>query len=250
MISFNSLGKSGRLGNQMFQYAALRGIASKHGYSYSIPYSLFVNPWTDHQLNTCFKLNKNIVYGTTNNKTINESSFSFDEYIFNNCPDNIDISGYFQTEKYFAHIKNEIIKDFTFRINFDKPFNEYIALHIRRGDYINQPNYHPVCSIDYYMNALSIIQDDIPTVIFSDDINWCKENIKANIYMENTTNIQDLYLMTQATHNVIANSSFSWWGAWLNQNPNKIVVSPKVWFGPSYSHYIMDDIRPSEWIQL
>lgn len=250
MISFNSLGRSGRLGNQMFQYAALRGIASKHGYSYSIPYSLFVNAWTDHQLNTCFKLNKNIVYGATNNKTINESSFSFDENIFNNCPDNIDISGYFQTEKYFAHIKNEIIKDFTFRINFDKPFNEYIALHVRRGDYVNQPNHHPVCSVDYYMNALSIIEDDIPIVIFSDDINWCKENIEASLYMENTTNIQDLYLMTQATHNIIANSSFSWWGAWLNQNPEKIVVCPKNWFGPAYSHYNMNDLRPEDWIQL
>jgi len=250
MISFNSLGRSGRLGNQMFQYAALRGIASRHGYSYSIPYSLFVNAWTDHQLNTCFKLNKNIVYGATNNKTINESSFSFDEHIFNNCPDNIDISGYFQTEKYFAHIKNEIIKDFTFRINFDKPFNEYIALHVRRGDYVNQPNHHPVCSVDYYMNALSIIEDDIPIVIFSDDINWCKENIEASLYMENTTNIQDLYLMTQATHNIIANSSFSWWGAWLNQNPEKIVVCPKNWFGPAYSHYNMNDLRPEDWIQL
>ena len=250
MISFNSLGRSGRLGNQMFQYAALKGIALKHGYSYSIPYSLFVNPWTDHQLNTCFKLNKNIVYGTTNGKTINESSFSFDEHLFNNCPDNIDISGYFQTEKYFSHIKNEIIKDFTFRINFDKPFNKYIALHVRRGDYVNQPNYHPVCSIEYYMNALSIIQDDIPIVIFSDDINWCKENIKADLYMENTTNIQDLYLMTQATHNIIANSSFSWWGAWLNQNPDKIVVAPETWFGPAYSHYIMKDLIPNDWIKI
>jgi hypothetical protein len=250
MLSFNSLGRSGRLGNQMFQYAALRGIASKHGYSYSIPYSVFLNPWTDHQLNTCFRLNKNIIYGTQNVQTISELSFNFDKSLFYNCLDNTDLNGYFQTEKYFSHIKDEIVKDFTFKVDFEKPFDEYVAIHVRRGDYVNQPNFHPVCSKEYYLEALKLIPKKIPLVVFSDDIEWCKENIDADLYMENTTNVQDLYLMTKATHNIIANSSFSWWGAWLNQNPDKIVVSPKVWFGPAYSHYIMDDIRPPEWIQL
>lgn len=250
MLSMNNLGANGRLGNQMFQYAALKGIALRHGYSYCIPYSVFVNPWTDHQLNTCFKLNKNLIYGTQNVKTISEKSFSFDKVLFENCQDNINLNGYFQSEKYFIDIKDEIIKDFTFKYTFEKPFEEYISIHVRRGDYINQPDYHPTCSLEYYKNSLSLINDSIPIVVFSDDILWCKENIKADLYMENTTNTQDLYLMTMAKHNIIANSSFSWWGAWLNQNPDKIVVAPETWFGPAYSHYIMKDLIPNDWIKI
>lgn len=250
MISYNSLGRNGRLGNQMFQYAALKGIASKHGYSYCIPYSMFINPWTDHQLNTCFKLNKNLIYSTQNTTTISEKSFNFDKVLFENCEDNINLDGYFQSEKYFIDIKDELIKDFTFKYNFEKPFDNYIAIHVRRQDYVNQPNYHPVCSLDYYNNALELVSKKIPVVVFSDDILWCKGNIEAELYMENTTNIQDLYLMTQATHNIIANSSFSWWGAWLNQNPDKIVIAPETWFGPAYSHYIMKDLIPNDWIKI
>lgn len=249
-ISFNNLGKMGRLGNQMFQYASLKGIAKKHGYSFSIPYSLGLNIWTDHQLTKFFNLDKTLIYSTTSNQIINESKFNFDKVLFETCQDNVDLSGYFQTEKYFIEIKQEIIKDFSFKHNFKKPLKNYNVLHIRRTDYINQSYFHPLCSLDYYKQAIEIIGNELPIVVVSDDIEWCKNNIKADFYSENSTNIEDLYIMSQAENNIIANSSFSWWGAWLNQNPKKIIVAPENWFGEGYSHYIMKDLIPNDWIKI
>jgi hypothetical protein len=127
------------------------------------------------------------------------------------------------------------------------PTKEYISIHVRRGDYLHQQYHHPICSAEYYSQAIDLINENIPIVIFSDDINWCKENIKADFYIENNKNYEDLYLMTKAKHNIIANSSFSWWGAWLNKNPDKIVVAPGIWFGEGYLHLDLSDLIPEEW---
>jgi hypothetical protein len=250
LIGFNELGNKGWLGNQMFQYAALRGIANKNGYDFCIPpndetrihhYGLF----NIFEMSGC----KNTGY--IHDKTISVDTFEFNEDLYNNCPDNVSINGFFQTEKYFCEIKNEIKKDFQFNKTFPKPFNEYIALHVRRGDYLNHQNHHPTLDVSYYKNAISLISHDLPIVVFSDDIVWCKNNLPfADYFSEVGTRSEDLYLMTKATHNIIANSSFSWWGAWLNDNYNKIVVAPKKWFGPAYDHYNLSDLCPDDWTML
>ena len=249
-LSFNRLGQFGRLGNQMFQYAALKGIAHHRGLKFSIPFSPELDDWQDHQLSKYFKLDKSLQVEIINNQNERwESHFHFDETLFETCEDGTDLMGYFQTEKYFSHIRNEILNDFEIKQKFEKPAEEYIALHVRRGDYVNQPQFHPTCSVEYYFNALGLLPD-MPVVVMSDDIEWCKQFIPATFYFGDTSNIHDLYVMTQASHNIIANSSFSWWGAWLNKDPDKIVVAPENWFGTSYSHYNMEDVRPKEWIRL
>lgn len=249
MLSFNALGRYGRLGNQMFQYASLKGIARHRGYQFTIPASNNHDEWNDHQLSQCFALDDGIEYMSVPSQSLyQEPYFHFNEALFNECHDGVDLLGYFQTEKYFSDIREELLNDFSFKEQFDKPLDSYTALHVRRGDYVNQPQYHPVCSLDYYNNAIKITGG--PIIVMSDDIAWCKENIDADIYLEGTSNVYDLYVMSQADNNIIANSSFSWWGAWLNNNHDKVVVSPKNWFGEAYSNYNMDDLRPESWIQL
>lgn len=250
-ITFSQLGNIGHLGNQMFQYAALRGLADKHGYEWAIPprelfgshYPLKSSIYDCFELSSIKESNQAVSAAP---QSFQERHFHFDEDLFNNCPDNIDIVGYFQSEKYFKHISNKIVDDFYFTEKFEKPFDEYISLHVRRGDYLNNPSLHPACSVEYYKNGLSIIGSNLPVVIFSDDIDWCKNNIPADYYSESNNANKDLFLMANATHNIIANSSFSWWGAWLNQNPDKIVVAPGAWVGPAYD-FDTTDIVPKGW---
>lgn len=243
----SQIGNNGHLGNQMFQYAALRGIAENRGFEWAIPHR--DNPSRfNYQLFECFKMsNAEYRQEKFSNKSVYlVDKFEFDENVYNDCPDNIDLHGYFQTERYFSKIKESIRDDFTFNNYYDLPFEEYVCLHIRRGDYLNYPDSHPVCSIEYYSRGLEIVPD-LPIVIVSDDINWCRENINADYYSDRQSNIEDLYLMANASHNIIANSSFSWWGAWLNKNPDKIVIAPEKWFGKRYSHYKINDLIPKNW---
>ena len=127
-----------------------------------------------------------------------------------------------------------------------------VSLHIRRGDYVNLSDHHLLLDISYYKNAVNMFKNIEKVVVFSDDIEWCKENldIKNTEFIENETDIVDLYLMSQCTHNIIANSSFSWWGAWLNKNDNKKVIAPKKWFGPKRNDLNDKDIIPETWIRI
>jgi hypothetical protein len=264
MISNNSIGNLGRLGNQMFQYASLRGIASKFNYEYCLPPSSFVGTRdpncarSDFNIFQCFKLPE-VERKITDNIMIEESSFNFDENIWNNCPDNVDLFGYFQTEKYFNHIKEELKNDFTFIEEISNPCDELLesefgdsdilSLHVRRGDYLNY-SHHPVQDINYYKLALSHFDNDIPVIVFSDDIEWCKsqkifESNRFTMSEENNTAV-DLYLQSKCNNHIICNSSFSWWGAWLSNS--KKVVAPKKWFGPPLTHNT-DDLYCKEWVQ-
>ena len=232
----------------MFQYAAVKGIAHNRGYQFSIPFSPELNDWQDHQLSKYFKLDPSLrLQSISGQNERAESGFHFDKELFQACQDDTDLIGYFQTDKYFKNIRKEILKDFSIKKEFEKPLEDYITLHVRRGDYVNQPEYHPVCSLEYYLNALDMLPK-LPLVVMSDDIEWCKKFIPSNIYLENTTNIHDLYIMTQASHNIIANSSFSWWGAWLNENSDRIVIAPKKWLGKNYNNYDTSDLIPEDWI--
>ena len=241
MIGYNHLGRNGRLGNQMFQYASLRGIADKHGYDWCVPPSEFKDQWNDHQLFDAFKLPYVEHVKMLGATYLEEKSFTFDQDLFENCPDNINLYGYFQTEKYFKHIRTKIKEDFSFVDTIWNPcremfqFDEIISLHIRRSDYVEKQHYHPLCTLEYYESALSKFSNDIPVLIFSDDPNWCmdQELFQPDRFMvsESDNNLIDMCLMTMCSHHIIANSSFSWWGAWLADS--KKVIAPKVWFGPS-----------------
>ena len=284
MLAFNQIGNLGRLGNQMFEYAAVRGIADKHGYEWCIP------PFNrtgieNYSLQQCFKLesvkeeNLNFI---ENYQYVQEPHFHFSEELFEKCPDNVSLHGFFQTEKYFQHISDEIRKDFTFHDEhldlckemIESVEGEPIMLHVRRGDpnltdsrgfkwsYTQCGDQHPVQPVEYYERALAEFDDDQPVIVFSDSVDWVKEqeffsgdrfliSEPVDKYSDGSyTPYTDLCLMSLCSHAIIANSSMSWWGAWLIANPNKKVIAPRMWFGPAYADKNIKDLYCSDWIVL
>lgn len=264
MLAFNKLGKLGRLGNQMFQYASLRGIAARRGYDFGIPPSGFRNEWTDHQLFQVFDLpnllRQNIRYLDNGYAPeAGESFFHFDELLFNQCPNDVSLIGYFQSEKYFVHIKDSIKEDFTFKEEILKPCQEMISsldkpisLHVRRTDYLTNSANHYNLQLDYYEEALSKFDSDRTVVVFSDDPKWCMEQDLFSsdrfLVSENQSNYVDLCLMTLCSDHIIANSSFSWWGAWLANTST--VIAPNNWFGPNNANKETKDLIPESWTRI
>ena len=262
MLAFNHLGRLGRLGNQMFQYASLSGIAVRRGYEFGIPPSKFEDEWRSHQLFEVFELpnlsKQNIKYLDVGNApVVQERFFYFDEVLLNQCPNDVSLWGFFQSEKYFKHIENNIKEDFTFRNHILEPCKEMIsqlyaspiALHIRRTDYITNSN-HTILGLDYYQKALKEF-DGEPVLVFSDDPEWCNQQELFSddrfLIAEGNTNYVDLCLMTLCSGHIIANSSFSWWGAWLSKSAGKKVVHPSKWFGPNNANKSTKDLFPEEW---
>ncbi|TKB98237.1 alpha-1,2-fucosyltransferase [Pedobacter cryotolerans] len=172
------------------------------------------------------------------------------------------IDGYFQNPTYFNEIRKSLLNEFAFPELDDKftgllndiENSNSVAIHIRRGDYLKSKinEHHGVLPLSYYKNAVKILEGkliDPKYFIFSDDPNWCKNNFaflanKEIVSKENEPWI-DMYLISKCKNQIIANSSFSWWGAWLNQFINKIVIAPKNWFNS-----IESNIVPKEWISL
>jgi hypothetical protein len=263
MISFNQLGNLGRLGNQMFQYASLRGIAANRGFDFCIPpeHSFGISDLnvkkSSTNIHTAFDLSKYNKF-LEPNQMVEESGFHFDKYLFDNCRDNVDLYGYFQSEKYFKHIENEIRQDFTFDseivevcTDFLKNVvqsDEVISLHIRRGDYLKLQSFHPVPPIEYYIESLKKLPD-VPVLIFSDDINWCfmQSVFDGDRFFASQANLaeHDMCLMSMCKYHIIANSSFSWWGAWLAKSEK--VIAPKIWFGPSLMDHDTSDLYLEGW---
>ena len=131
-----------------------------------------------------------------------------------------------------------------------------ISIHVRRDDYLSSKyvsGFGGICTIEYYNKAVERIKEEVidPVFyIFSDDINWCRENLKLEqgVFIDWNTgkeSWQDMFLMSQCKHNIIANSSFSWWGAWLNSNSEKIVIAPRIWWNG-----LKDDVVPDSWIRI
>lgn len=179
------------------------------------------------------------------------------------------LRGFWQTDKYFREYRDQILKIFTFRKKISKQSTQTlreiesknsIAVHVRRGDYLSNPaakKYHGLCNPSYYQKAAVMIAKKIECpvfYVFSDDPEWCQSNLKfggKTVFVTHNSggsSWQDMRLMTACQHHIIANSSFSWWGAWLCQNAQKIVIAPKKWLATSSTQ--MDDICPSEWIRL
>lgn len=182
-------------------------------------------------------------------------------------PDQSYIRGYWQSEKYFSKIKPDIRQRFLFNqslsgLNVETACRigdgNSVSLHVRRNDFasnsiINEK--HGLCSLDYYRTAVEHIAQRIESpvfYVFSDDMKWVKGNLEIphpHCYVENNTGVNgfvDMQLMSLCRHNIIANSSFSWWGAWLNSNPDKMVVAPAKWF----AHPIdTSDLLPKGWVR-
>lgn len=180
------------------------------------------------------------------------------------------LSGYWQSPKYFDSIASLIRDEFAFQKPLDannleissliKRVNS-ISLHIRRTDFqiTNSNDTHGICSLDYYDKAVKFISDKLTDphfFVFSDDINWAKENLKLPYKLtfisgnNGGKSYIDMQLMSICKHNIIANSSFSWWGAWLNSNTTKIVIAPKIWFANEILNNQTTDLIPEEWIRM
>ena len=231
----------GGLGNQMFQIASTIGYGIKNDIPYKIPaqkyFSNLPTLQNDDKIEYVYK----------------EKQHSYQDIPFKN---NICLDGYFQTEKYFNSYRQQIINAFNIQPITNKGVT---SIHVRRGDYIKEgSNRFPVIDNDYISKSISYLNNNVYNnfLVFSDDIEWCKNNINSEIYnnsnfkySENKNEIQDLELMSGCENNVISNSTFSWWGAWLNNNSNKIVIAPKKWFG-SELNLDSSDICPDNWIRI
>jgi len=198
---------------------------------------------------------------------IQEKSHAFDPDVLN-TPDNSWINGFWQTEKYFSDIAPILHADFEFKsplAGLNKTLaekittSESLGIHIRRGDYTNPEvaAYHGICSKDYYHEAVEIIKKKAAVqelFLFSDDAEWVKQQLKFNLpsthIVHNTgkSSFEDLRLMSLCKHTIIANSSFSWWAAWLNLNKNKVVIAPKVWIADK--RVDTKDVLPINWNRL
>jgi Glycosyl transferase family 11. len=274
----------GGLGNQLFQYAAAYSLSRVHQTNLKIDITAF----KDYKLRSpeLEKFNLDLQYATSNeinnlktrgfiDKLINfissekrkkeykEKFFHFDNKFFQ-LGSNVYLSGYFQSEKYFYNVKEELrnklnLSLLNYRVSNtilnDINSNNSIAIHVRISDYAKPENneYHGILSSVYYKAAIQYLQNKFPHskyYVFSDDLekaNQLFENINIIKYqlIETGNSLTDFYLMSQCKHNIIANSSFSWWAAWLNPNPDKMVIAPKNWFnkGPQDTQ----DLFPPSW---
>lgn len=251
----------GGMGNQLFQWAAARSYAYDNNIDYKFEISFFFTQNLRYP-----KLNEfpNIKFEIANqfdaqgkNMIIINDDFRYKEFEKINQNEILLLNGYWQSEKYFIKNREVILNDLFNEERYSKlkntPFLDYdvTSLHIRRTDYINSNGYHPVQTLDYYKNAIDEIGDYDYLFVFSDDIDWCRSNLnfKNMIFMTGFSDVEDLYLMSMCRNNIIANSSFSWWGAWMNKNKNKKVIAPSKWFG-DHVNINQNDIVPETWIKL
>jgi hypothetical protein len=256
----------GRIGNNLFQIAAGLSLAKQNDSEFAAYVQNIMLPEPDNCLLKDYleQFNETVLRNIRLIDKIQPGIVKYDEtapsyYPISYHPD-ILIDGYFQSEKYFDR---ELIRE-TFRID-EKTYsyiknkygallaNEITGINIRRGDFIALPEYHPVCSLRYYRNAVEYIGKNKLFLIISDDVEWCRSNFSGENYffVEDENPTVDLYLQSLCTNNIISNSSFSWWGAWLNPNPDKIVIAPSEnWVGKMHPIGCSDDLLPESWIKL
>lgn len=284
---------SGFMGNLMFEIAATVGIARKNGLTPVFADTGYYN----RDFYTYFKGTFNTMsveeLAKIECEEISEPHFHYHDFVLDPNK-NYNLTGYFQSKRYWEHCEDEIRELFEFTdhvkffsnpsVNcnyyggiesqvkilctiFGKPFSNEnwqclsnaISIHVRRGDYIKHPNEHPVMPIGYYKKAIGkLIKQDSVLIIFSDDIEWCKENFAEELFAnriyfcESNSQAVDLSVMMKCANNIICNSSFSWWGSYLNKNPNKIVIAPKKenWFGVARKDWNVTDLYRHEFIEI
>ena len=282
MVTFHKLGENGRLGNQLFQYAALKGLAIKNGYDVKIPnpqtmswhgqvclldkFNIECDYLTQEDVNTLQYL-----YGEPNWKTYDENFF--------NTPDNTTIDGYYQSLFYFEHISEQIKKELTPKkeyidaaiteINFLKEHLqcEIVSVHVRRGDNMTNGQtgliqaFEPGGVYETYFNEAKKVFDGkrVKFLVFTGgqrfnednkiDVDWCRNFFKGDefLFSEGNTQIDDFALIMNCDHNILSHaSSFGWWAAYINPNPNKIVVAPE-WYHPDEPTLKREKFYPKEY---
>lgn len=260
-MSLVSVKLMGGLGNCLFQIAAAYSVSLRDSKKFICEkiVSHGSHKPIDHYLNNIFR---KINFGDVN---FSYSNYKEPFFHYNEIPkssNNLLLNGYFQSEKYFINYRNEILNLFEINEDTKNKLNDKYgnvlskktcSIHIRRGDYVRLNQYHTVQPIDYYEKSFNLIGNDYDYLIFSDDIEWCKNNfdfIPNKHFIEGDSDYENLYLMSMCNNNIIANSSFSWWGAWLNKNENKKVISPKNWFGEKNKHLNTMDIYPKNCIVI
>jgi hypothetical protein len=277
VITFSRLGWYGQLGNQLFQYATLRAVAESIECEMRIPMR-FDQPKQRGLVELeplsirCQALTAADLAQMRN--TYKERWHGFDPAVFEQ-PDWTDFAGFFQTEKYFKHLRAELLEEFAFRAPIAEHAARYVAairaqagaaplvaIHVRRGDYLTKPDYARILPLAWYLTAMETFDRFQPVyLVFSDDPAWCMENLgaasdrepisrrPATLQVAGPDHWHDLAVMALCDHFIIAGSSFSWWGAWLSQSEGKIVVAPERWFGPK-SGIDESDIVPEGWRKL
>src|SRR5690606_38525569 len=197
-----------------------------------------------------FRMDKySLYFNLPPTKTSVKSYYKENEGIYEPIPHHhdLEIEGYFQDERYFKHAREKILKV----CGFNQQTYDLISIHVRRGDYLLYPDKFVTCDLDYYHRAMDMLGgDNQDFMIFSDDIEWCKAQFgrKNNIAYYEGFEVDSMELMSQCKHNIISASSFSWWGAWLNVNKDKIVIAPKQWWGPEWMW--KNDPCPKNWIRI
>ena len=237
-VTFERLGHMGKFGNQLFQVAATLGIARANGcpalFSPALRWKVERHlagrlPRADGRLPQVAELREP----------------GFDHHpIEVNGP--TDLVGYFQSERYFTHCADEVRELFapapgiesTLRAKYgDVLARQPCSLHVRRTNYLKNPNFAHLCDGDYFERAIAAFGADTPFLVLSDDIEWCRARFGGSrfVFVQNRRDIEDFFLMSFCSHHVISNSSFSWWSAWLGANPQKQVIAPQAWFAGEYA---------------
>lgn len=261
-IGMNNLGKNGRIGNQLFQYASLVGIAKNRGFDFRIP---------EHQeLSKCFEmLHCGNRYGYIDGDEVElHDSHEFCEELYNECPNHIHLNGYFQSEKYFKDAQRLLKWDFRFKeeiinevdnvygnILKENPVSICVREYNDYFDYVGCSNNHRNIPFEYFEKGIEILGKDRVYIICSNNIDLCKKQnvFKGSNFVFNDAKHKveksyfDLCLISKCSDFIISNSTFSWWGAYLSSSPNKRVIAPDKWYGLGLSDISTKDLIPDEW---
>ncbi len=230
----------GRLGNNLFQMAATIAHALHNGTDFRIPMHLIYE-----------YLPMGYFRGIPPLRKTDSIRYHYREvgHDYHGIPfvDDMELDGYFQSEKYFLKYRPDIIRLFNFQY---QPTPE-VSIHVRRGDYLAFPESFPPVTLEYLHQAIERFPGR-DFLFFSDDIPWCRKHFRGDRFgfAINPSDIQDLEQMSCCTDHIISNSSFSWWGAWLDRDPQKRVIAPGIWFGPKAAHLSTKDIIPPSWIKI
>lgn len=218
----------------------------------------FISPNDAREYRTFLDLNEKPL---KTNTTLRLFNYPFHYTNFIPKENSFIMDGYFQSEKYFQDIREELLNMFkpnkeTEEIIYQKYGHllktKTVSLHFRRGDYVNLKNLYNLLNKDYYIKALEVVGNYENCLVFSDDLAWCRKNLsfKNMTFVDNEKDYIEMFLMSKCQFNIISNSSFSWWGAWLNQSGESRVIAPDRWFEKGYSNLNERDIIPENWRRI
>lgn len=238
----------GRLGNNLFEVAALVGLSEKHGLPWAVP-----TGYHHQNIYKFFPQFPKLSRSISSFIKYEEQCFCYQDIPI--YPRGTCIKGFWQSIKYFEHCQDKVRDLFAFKYN---PV-DYVSIHVRHGDYLQHPDGFPCITTDYLGKAIELFREKGKTkfLVFSDGMQWCKETLpktfpSVTFDFFQSDEFTELSLMSSCSDNIIANSTYSWWGAFMNRNPEKIIVSPSKdeWFGPKGGHLDTKDLIPTNWVQI